>query len=193
MTSSSKSKAYTPLWRRLSKQSAIGLLAVAALVELAVWLVAVRPLSNREAEQQQLTAQLARQVAAKRETVEKLRETKTKVEAAVENGDKLLAELTFDHRTTFSELLTEIGAAAQEAGVEVREANYESDTVEGTERYGMVTISANFRGKYESLVKLLHRLDRSERFLIVERLAAAPRDDGALAITMRIDAFVRDL
>ena len=48
--------------------------------------------------------------------------------------DKLLAELTFDHRTTFSELLTEIGAAAQEAGVEVRETNYESDTIEGNER-----------------------------------------------------------
>ena len=45
----------------------------------------------------------------------------------------------------------------------------------------------------DSLVKLLHRLDRSERFLIIERLAAAPRDEGDLAITMRIDAFVRDL
>ena len=179
--------------RRISKQAVIGLLVAVAFAELVFWFLAVRPLSNREAEQQQLTAQLAQQVTAKREAVERLRAAKAKVEVAVETGDKLLAELTFDHQTTFSELLTEIGSAAQEAGIEVRETNYESDTIEGNDRYGMVTISANFRGQYDSLVKLLHRLDRSERFLIVERLGAAPRDEGELAITMRIDAFVRDL
>lgn len=193
MTSNSRSSAYTPFWRRMSKQSVVGLLAALAAVEIGFWFFAVRPLDNREAEELRLTGQLQQQVAAKQEAVEKLRDAKTKVASAVENGDKILADLTFDHQTTFSELLTEIGAAAQEAGVEVRETNYESDTIEGTDRYGMVTISANFRGQYDSLVKLLHRLDRSKRFLIVERLAAAPRDEGDLAITMRIDAFVRDL
>ena len=57
----------------------------------------------------------------------------------------------------------------------------------------MVSISANFRGEYENLVKLLNLLDRSEKFLIVERLAAAPREEGGLQITMRVDAFVRNL
>ncbi len=177
----------------MSKQTVLGLLAAAALVEIGFWYLAVRPLNDREAQQQELTAQLTQQVASKRAAVERLRQAKTSVESAVEEGDRLLDELTFDHRTTFSELLTEIGAAAQEAGVEVRETNYESDTIEGNDRYGMVTISANFRGQYDGLVKLLHRLDRSSRFLIIERLAAAPRDEGELAITMRIDAFVRDL
>jgi len=193
MTSNSKAGPYTPFWRRMSKQSVVGLLAAVAVVELAFWLLAVKPLNNREAEELRQTQLLEQQLETKLAAVEKLRETKAKVEEAVETGDELLAELTFDHQTTFSELLTEIGAAAQEAGVEVRETNYESDSIEGNDRYGMVTISANFRGQYDSLVKLLHRLDRSERFLIVERLAAAPRDEGDLAITMRIDAFVRDL
>ncbi|MEZ5366532.1 MAG: type 4a pilus biogenesis protein PilO [Bryobacterales bacterium] len=179
--------------RQLSKQTVIGALVVLAALELAFWFFLVRPLSNREAEQQALTANLVEQVTAKRDSVERLRDAKAKVDAAAAAGDELLAELTFEHQTTFSELLTEIGAAAKEAGVEVRETNYESDTIEGNDKYGMVTISANFRGSYESLVKLLHRLDRSPKFLIVERLGAAPRDDGQLAISMRIDAFVRDL
>lgn len=171
----------------------IGALAAVAALELAFWFFFVRPLSNREAEQQALTANLIQQVAAKRESVERLRVAKAKVDGAVDSGDAILAELTFEHQTTFSELLTEIGAAARDAGIEVRETNYESDTIEGNDEYGMVTISANFRGSYESLVKLLHHLDRSPKFLIVERLGAAPRDDGQLAVSMRIDAFVRDL
>jgi Tfp pilus assembly protein PilO len=191
MTKSSSPR--KPLGQRLSRQTVIGALAAAAVIELVFWIAFVRPLSNREAEQRELTASLAQQVEAKKEAVERLRDAKTKVDIALESGDQLLEQLTFDHKTTFSELLTEIGAAAQEAGIEVRETNYESDTVEGNERYGMVTITANFRGRYESLVKLLHRLDRSPKFLIVERLGAAPRDEGDLAISMRIDAFVRDL
>ena len=192
MTSASNPRGQ-PLAQRVSKQTVIGALVAVAVLELVCWFVFVRPLANREAEQQALTASMVQQMTAKQESVERLRAAKTKVDAAVETGNQILDELTFDHQTTFSELLTEIGAAAKEAGVEVRETNYESDTIEGNERYGMVTISANFRGNYESLVKLLHRLDRSPRFLIVERLGAAPRDDGELAITMRIDAFVRDL
>ena len=192
MTSASSPRGMS-LSQRLSKQNVIAALALIAVAELAGWFLFVRPLSNREAEQQELTAALIEQVAAKTESLERLKEAKAKVDGAIEAGDQILAELTFDHQTTFSELLTEIGAAAREAGVEVRETNYESDTIEGNDRYGMVTISANFRGKYENLVKLLHRLDRSPKFLIVERLGAAPRDEGDLAITMRIDAFVRDL
>ena len=58
----------------------------------------------------------------------------------------------------------------------------------------MVSISANFRGRYENLVKFLNLLDRSDAFLIVERLGAAPREDtGELQITMRIDTFVRNV
>lgn len=184
---------YKPPKQRLTKQNAVAGLVVLALLEAGFWLFFVRPLGNREAEEKALTAALTEQVTAKREAVQTLRAAKAKVGSSVEKGDELLAELTFDHQTTFSELLTEIGAAAREAGVEVRETNYESDTVKGNDRYGMVTISANFRGKYENLVKLLHRLDQSKKFLIVERLGAAPRDDGDLAINMRIDAFVRDL
>ena len=192
MTSNSRVR-NAPLAQRLSKQAILGLLAALAALELGFWFFAVRPLSNRETEQQALTAAMEQQAGAKREAVERLRDAKMKIDVATESGDELLARLTFAHQTTFSELLTEIGAAAQEAGVEVRETNYESDTIEGNDRYGMVTISANFRGSYENLVKLLHRLDRSEKFLIIERLGAAPRDEGDLAISMRIDAFVREL
>jgi Tfp pilus assembly protein PilO len=177
---------------RLTRGQAVAAVVVLALADLAFWALAVRPLGDREAEERAATASLAAQVAAREASVERLRAAVERMEGARDGGDELLRELTFARRTTFSELLTEIGKAAQEAGVEMRETNYESDTISGNERYGMVSISANFRGGYENLVRLLHRLDRAEKFLIVERLAAAPREDGLLAIALRFDAFVRD-
>ncbi len=179
--------------RKIPRRRVLIGLGVAALAELLFWFVAVRPLSDRELEQQALLTALALQVEQRQESLERLRAAGERVNGARDNGDLLLAELTFDRRTTFSELLTELGRAAKEAGVEVRETSYNSDTIDGNEQYGMVSINANFRGQYEDLVKFLNLLDRSRKFLIIERLGAAPREEGGLQITMRVDAFVRDL
>ncbi len=179
--------------RKIPRERVLIGLGAVALAELLFWFVAVRPLSDRELEQQALLTTLALQVEQRQESLERLRAAGERVDGARDNGDLLLAELTFDRRTTFSELLTELGRAAKEAGVEVRETSYNSDTIDGNEQYGMVSINANFRGQYEDLVKFLNLLDRSRKFLIIERLGAAPREEGGLQITMRVDAFVRDL
>ena len=106
----------------------------------------------------------------------------------------MLGRVSGAGRGTFSELLTELGEAATAAGVEMRETDYASEAIAGNESYGMVSVTANFRGRYENLVRLLNRLDRSSEFLIVESLGARPREDtGDLQISMRIDTFVREL
>lgn len=167
-------------------------LAALALFDVVFWVFAVRPLTDREAEQQTRVSGLARMVKQKTEALETLRAASGRADAAAENGDALLDELTFERRTTFSELLQELNRAAGQAGVEIRETNYVSDEIDGNASYGMVSVSASFRGGYDSLVRLLDELDRSKRFLIIERLGAAPREDGGLQIAVRIDAFVRE-
>ena len=96
--------------------------------------------------------------------------------------------------TQFDERL-EFAAAADEAGLESRERSYHPDPIEGADDdYGAITVQASFRGRYEQLVNLLHRLDHSEEFLIIGALGATPRSDSNdLQITMRIDTFVRNL
>ena len=175
------------------KRLVLGGLIALAVFDLAFWLFAVQPLANRETEQQVRVDGLTRMVVQKTEALESLRATNTKATTASAAGDELLEQLTFERRTTFSELLKELGEAARQSGVEIRETNYNSDEIEGNAEFGMVSIQANFRGGYENLVQLLNRLDRSDRFLIIERLGAAPREDGGLQISMRIDAFVREV
>ncbi len=177
-----------------SRRLVVVCLAVLVLFDVAFWLFAVQPMASRAADRETAIAALETLVEQKHESVGNLRESLERVAAAREAGDGLLEQLTFDGQRTFSELLTELGDAATQAGVEIRETNYATEEIAGNESYSMVSVTANFHGRYENLVKLLYRLDRSNNFLIVESLAARPRQEtGDLQITMRIDTFVREL
>lgn len=177
-----------------SRQLVVAGLIALALFDAAFWLLAVEPAATRTADREAAVAALESQVQQKRESVAKLRESSQRVAAAGDSGAELLEELTFARENAFSELLTELGEAATAAGVEMRETDYAAEAIAGNESYGMVSVTANFRGRYENLVRLLNRLDRSSDFLIVESLGARPREDtGDLQISMRIDTFVKEL
>ena len=65
-------------------------------------------------------------------------------------------EITLARQSAFSELLTELGAAAEGAGIEIRETSYSVEAIEGSDQYGLLAVNANFRGRYENLVNLLY-------------------------------------
>ena len=180
--------------RRVTRTQVCGALGLILLFDLVFYFFAVKPLSAREQKKRTSISILSQQVKQRTEQVAKLKMVVDKVEQARSEGDKLIEEITLVRRTTFSTLVAELDSAARESGVEPREGAYDVQPIEGAEHYGMVTISANFRGRYENLVKFLNRLDRSENFLIIESLGAAPRADSEeLNVTMKIDTFVREL
>ena len=170
---------------------ALGLLAAFVLI---FYLAAVYPLEARAQEQQAVVAALQQQIAAKTSELKKLRIITEKVEKARTEGDSLLADITLERNTTFSRLVGELVSAAADSKIEARETNFSLEPIEGATQYGAITITANFRGEYDNLVRFLNRLDKSDHFLIIESLAATPRSDSSeLQITMKIDTFVRDL
>lgn len=182
------------LLRKIPHRQVLIVLGALAAFDLLFWAFAVRPTAEREADQRTRVEILERQIQDKSTALEQLRDAARRVGSAQGEGDKLLTELTFERRTTFSNLLRELGEDASEAQVEVREISFNNDEIAGNADYGMVSINANFRGQYANLVRFLNLLDRSERFLIIDRLGAFPREDtGDLQITMRIDTFMRDL
>jgi hypothetical protein len=171
--------------------AALGLLAAFVLI---FYFAAVYPLDAREQQRQAVLVALQQQIAAKTSELEKLRIITEKVEKARTEGDSLLADITLERNTTFSRLVSELVTAAADSKVEARETNFSLEPIEGATQYGAITITANFRGEYDNLVKFLNRLDKSDHFLIIESLGATPRSDSTeLQITMKIDTFVRDL
>ena len=181
-------------FKSLERKQVLALLCALALFDLAFWAFAVRPLSDQEQRQVERIANLTRQIAEKAKDLETLRTVRDRIGTARTQGDQLVASITFDRRTTFSELLAEMDEAAVESGIEIRERLYDQQPIEGADHYGMLTITSNYRGQYDKLVKFLNRLDRSERFLIIESLGATPRaESNDLQFTLKIDTFVREL
>ena len=156
---------------------ALGLLAAFVLI---FYLAAVYPLEARAQEQQAVVAALQQQIAAKTSELKKLRIITEKVEKARTEGDSLLADITLDHNTRYSRLLGELVSAAADSKIEARETNFSQEPIEGATQYGAITITANFRGEYDNLVRFLNRLDKSDHFLIIESLAATPRSDSSV-------------
>jgi hypothetical protein len=182
-----------PLWRRLSLRQVLLFAGLLLAGNVLFYLFAVAPLGARDAQQQALIESLERQVEARKAEVEKLRVISGKVARARTEGDELVGEITLRRRTTYSKLLAELITSAQQSGIESRESNFEIEPVDGSEQYAIVTVTANFRGQYENLVRLLNRLDRSELFLIIGSLGATPRSESnELQIVMKIDTFVRN-
>lgn len=182
------------LSRRISLAHVTLALTALLLFDGGFYWFAVRPLDAREQEVIAAIKVLEKQVSQRVETVEHVSSAVKRIESARSIGSNLMKNITVSRQVAFSTLVTELDAAANRAKIENRDRTYNIEPVEGTSGYGIVRVNANFRGRYENVVRFLNLIDRSETFLIIESLGASPRSDSEdLQITMRIDTFVRDL
>ena len=200
MTRSSESRprrhAPVPWERRFAPRSVLLALGTLAALNLAFYFLGVRPAAREERESLARNAQLAKRVQEARLEYDRFRDAAKRIDKADTDGSSLVQRIALPRRSAFSALLTELGTACGESGVEIRETSYEVQPIQGSETYGILAVNANFRGLYRNLVQLLFRLDRSELFFIIGALGATPRQDGRpgeLQINMRFDTLVRDM
>jgi Tfp pilus assembly protein PilO len=189
-----RKKPAVPLLRRIRPKWALWALGILFAADVIFYLVAVEPLGRRDAEQRALLGALQRQVETKKKDNEQLQLVVSKVEQARAGGEGLLEGITLPRRTANSTLYSELVKAASQAGIDTREGNFEIDSIEGTDEYGMISVNANFRGEYQNLVRFLNQIDRSEQFLIIDSLAATPRTDSEqLQFMMRFNTLLRGM
>jgi hypothetical protein len=117
-----------------------------------------------------------------------------KIDTGKEEGDKFLATYMTSRRYTFSTIISELNESSKSSGMKMMDATIAPlDPIEGSDDLDMMTISVNFEGDYNSLVKLVNLLDRSKRFLIIESITVTPRPKGdVLAVNVRLNTFVKD-
>ncbi len=169
---------------------ALGVLAAANVAALA--LVFFPPGGSAE-ELEQQRATLESQIAARRLRITETRKYVASVERGRTEGDQFLGNYFLARRTAYSTLLTELVAAADESKVKPKEHAYATEPIEGSDSLSMMTITANFEGSYANLMRFVHAIDQSPRLLIIEALNAAPQQgSGTLAVSMKIDTFVRE-
>ncbi len=109
------------------------------------------------------------------------------------DGDSFLNEYFLARRTAYAAVVSELSESARDAKIKEREITFSPEPIEGSDDLSMMTITANYEGTYRDLVGFIRQIDQSERLLIIESLTAAPQaGSNVLAVSMKIDAFIRE-
>jgi type IV pilus assembly protein PilO len=98
-----------------------------------------------------------------------------------------------DRRTLSSTIVAELHRSAKEAGINKAQHSFTIDPIEGSDTMSMVTVVGNYEGSYGDLLQFVNRLDKSQRFLIIDTMSAAPmQGTGNLSINIKLNTFVRE-
>jgi len=165
-------------------------LAAANLVALALALFP--PGGSAEQLDQELRA-LRGRLTGHRTNVQKLRALVQKVETARTQQESFMQTYFMASETTSSTILTEIDNNSKKAGLKFKEHSFSFDPIEGSDSISMMTITANYEGNYMDLLEFVNLIDRSDRFLIIDNIQAAPQQTpGMLNARFRMNAFIRE-
>ncbi len=171
-------------------RAGLGVLLAANLVAAAV---VFRPWASSVEELDRQASSLRQQVRQRQIALDRLRTIVNKVEAARNDGDRFEQTYLLSKRSLASALAQELVQTAQKAGMRQRETTFSFEPVEGSDALTKATITGIYEGTYADLMHFLNLLDRSNRFLIIESLGAAPQQSGlTLGVTMKLSAFVRE-
>jgi Tfp pilus assembly protein PilO len=174
---------------RLTARVALGLLLVANLAAAAA---VFRPWGGSAEGLQQQLAQLRRDQQQRQAAVERLRTLVGTVEKTRTEVDRFFDRYFLDGQTVYSTVLAELNGLAEKAGVKAKDHTFNAEPIEGSDTLAMMTITGYYEGSYADLVMLVNAIDRSPRFLTIDRLQAAPlQTQGTLNVNLRLNAFVR--
>jgi Tfp pilus assembly protein PilO len=168
----------------------LGLLLLLNLVAAAA---VFKPWGGSEEEVQQMRRQLRQDLQARLATAERLRTIVQTVEKTRAGADQFFEQYFLDRQTAFSTVLTELNSTAEKAGIRPTGDNsYTFDPIEGSDNLAMMTVNGSYQGTYADLIEFVNAIDRSPRFLTIDRLQASPAQaPGALSISLRLNVFVR--
>ena len=175
---------------RTTARVGLGVLLLCNLV--AGWFV-FSPIGGSADEMETRLLDLQRQVSSKQAVLKRSKELAAKVDKGRLQGDEFLGRYFLSRPTTYSTLVGELNSLAKAAGVRPKEQAFNEEEVEGSDELGMVSITAGYEGSYADLLHFLRELDKANRLVIIESLAASPQQGtGVLNISLRLNTFIRE-
>ncbi len=183
------------LWERLAKDPrlsvrvALGVLLLANLVAAAA---VFRPWGGSQEELQRQLAELRRSAGEREKAVERLRALAGAVERTRAESDLFLERHFLPGQTAYSTVLDELRTVADKSGVKAKDHSFDLQPIEGSNTLDLMNVTGNYEGSFADLVQFVNAIDRSPRFLTIERLQAAPlQAQGTLNINLRVNVYVR--
>jgi hypothetical protein len=180
--------------RRDPRTIARAVLGILLLANLIAAYAVFRPVGGSAEELDSQIAALQTSLQRRQMELQSMRQLVSRIQQARESGDKFLGSYFMDRRTASSTILGELDRAAKESALRPKERSFTYDPIEGTEKFSMMTVVANYEGTYGDLLQFVNRLDKSQRFLIIDTLVAAPQQgaQGMLNVQIKFNTFVKE-
>jgi hypothetical protein len=180
-----KSRSGPYFWLRMT----LGALAI--LNAAALFLYLAPPGGSRQAltaESQSLNVSIA---AARRQSL-RLKTVSEQVQVGGEQAIDFESRFIFPKRLAYESIISEIQRMAQTANLAQRDGQWTEEPIEGTADLSLLTNTVNFEGPYTSLIRFLHEVDRSPKFLMLDTLTATPQKPGEVLAQARFQAVIRE-
>jgi hypothetical protein len=174
------------------KRPIIAPLLIALLVNIAVYVLVVRPLAVRSAtaaERAQAAAQSRQNAERDLEAARALVSGKTlaEEELATFYGKILPADLSAARRMTYASL----PALARRTDVRMDVRTSAIEPVKN-QRLGRLRINMGLEGDYDNVRQFIYELETTPAFVIIDNVTLAQGDpDGPLALTVELSAYYR--
>ena len=175
---------------RWTARAVLGLLLS---LNLAAAAAVFKPWGGSEEEVQRERRQLRLDLQERRATVNRLRAVVRMVEKTRAQADQFFGQYFLDRQTAYSTVLAELNGTAEKAGIRpMGDNSYNFEAIEGSDNLAMMTVNGSYQGTYADLIEFVNAIDRSSRFLTIDRLQASPAQaPGTLSISLRLNVFVR--
>ena len=175
-----------PFWRRRLLPVFLALLAVNVVIA-AVWTV---PRSLRLRNVTARVEAAREEVARERKAVEALRDRASAIEANGRDLAAFYAEAVGEEQVELLPTLEDIESMARGPGLTPGNRSFRREDVENA-AVERVAVTVPLEGSYEQLVGFLGEVERSPRFLTVDRISLRGDDEGEAALQVEMSAFMR--
>lgn len=169
----------------------VWILAGALIINAALYVLLVYPLSQRVRSEQQQAGEATRQLVAARRAYESARGTVTgkkqaDTELATFYRDVLPADLSGARRTMYPRL-QQLAAAANLADFKL---GFGQDNVTA-DKLRKLTATLNLTGDYTNIRRYIHDLETAPEFLVIESVSLTQdaEDEGNLMVTARVSTY----
>ncbi|HZQ92659.1 MAG TPA: hypothetical protein VFA60_12755 [Terriglobales bacterium] len=172
---------------RLLRRRILALIIVCLVVDAAAAVFLMTPIAGSRASRQQEFERVRKEWQDQLHKTLPLRDIDKKL---VEAGDQVDSFLRARVPARDSAVVAELGQLAKENGVRFSAVRYNSGDapIDGLRR---LEIDAAVAGDYLKVVKFINALERDRMFFIVDSVALAEQQGGAVRLELKLESYVR--
>jgi Tfp pilus assembly protein PilO len=140
-------------------------------------------------QQQAELVRIRERYEAARDSVAQMRDLRSKLQGALQNGDQFARERFLARGEGFSAILTDLESRASEAGLRPNGVSYQVREEADQPGWTGVEVTLNVEGDYPNLLRFVHELEQSDLFWIINGISVTGDASRELRMSLQMQTY----